>query len=564
MPAQIARWLWIPPGRARRGGGADFGPGAAAARVGLRGFSGFREYRKKSKQGFQRRGVGMSGPERMRLTWKAPGPVALRFAHSNEFVQILNGPIGSGKTTATMMKFIRLGQAQRPSLLSHHINAEGQPAPLRRFKVCAVRDTYRQLWKTTIPSWNERMPKTTGNWQGGEGAPASHNILFALSDGSFLDFTIEFVAIGDNAVEDVLRGYQVTAFYLNEMDLLAEAVLIYAKSRAGRFPGMDEGGPSWYGIIGDCNAPELDTWLYDNYFLKTPAELREDGVALFRQPSALSPHAENVSNLVPGYYEKQARGQPDWFKKRMLRNEPGYSRSGKPIYGEEFNDLVHVAEEPIAGVQGFGLRIGLDAGLDPSAIFGQKTPSGAWRIIGELVGDHGTGPMRFGKMLAAYLAEHFPGWEGIQAWADPSAFYGADKQDETSQTWVQIVEGQTALRIRPAPTNEPTARWEAVRLPLTRLIDGQPGFQLSPVCKKLRTGFNSAYRFRKKGQGETGVYSEQAEKNDVSHPHDALQYLCSGGGEDAEIRKRVAQDAARRTGQQRRTQDFDPYTGAAL
>ena len=55
---------------------------------------------------------------------------------------------------------------------------------------------------------------------------------------------------------------------------------------------------------------------------------------------------------------------------------------------------------------------------------------------------------------------------------------------------------------------------------------------------------NSGYRIRN-GAHLKVTYAEEAEKNASSHPHDALQYLLSGGGEDVEIRERAGE--ARRT-----------------
>jgi hypothetical protein len=175
---------------------------------------------------------------------------------------ILNGPIGSGKTTTCFMKAIRLAAAQMPSTRDRR----------RKFKLCVVRDTYRQLWKTTLPSWFKRVPRAIGEFTGAENAPATHKIEFRLEDGTSVDLQVDFVAIGENSVEDVLRGYEPTAFYLNEADLLAREVYTYARGRVGRYPDMSEGGPTWYGILMDCNAPELTSWLYLDMFRSTPAE----------------------------------------------------------------------------------------------------------------------------------------------------------------------------------------------------------------------------------------------------------------------------------------------------
>ena len=446
--------------------------------------------------------------------------------HATARTQIINGPIGSGKTTAAFMKALRLATKQQPS--SRERGDGGRP--LRKFKLCVVRDTYRQLWKTTIPSWFKRVPREVGEFHGADNAPAKHRILFDLADGTRVDFQIEFVAIGENSVEDVLRGYEPTAFYLNEADLLAREVYTYARGRAGRFPDMDEGGPTWHGIIMDCNAPELTSWLYQDFFKRLP-----EGVELFRQPSGLSPQAENMVNLPPGYYRDQVSGQPAWYVARMIENKPGHSRAGKPIY-PEFNDTLHVPELDLEPFPGRTLEIGLDAGLTPAAAIGQRGIGGQWRILDELTSEPGVGARRFAQRLAALLHERYSDLK-VMAYADPAAAYGVDKQAGEA-SWIDIVAHEAAITVRAAPTNALIRRLEAVRLPLTRLLDGQPGILLSPRCVVLREGFNSGYRFRRVNAGQEERYDEVPEKNEYSHPHDALQYLLSGGGEDLAVMTR--------------------------
>ena len=471
----------------------------------------------------------------LNLEWKPPGPVSAAFMRATKSVQILNGPIGSGKTTSCLMKAIRIASRQAPS------SRDG----VRKFKLCVVRDTYRQLWKTTLPSWWKRIPRDVGVFTGAENGPASHHVTFELGDKTTVDFHVDFIAIGENAVEDVLRGYEPTAFYLNECDLLAHEVYTYARGRAGRYPDMSEGGPSWYGVLADANAPELHSWLYQQIFKTTP-----DDVTLLRQPGAFEPGAENIENLPPGYYENQRSGQPDWYVKRMLENQPGYSRAGKPIY-PEFNDLLHVAPTMIEAIPGIPLQLGIDAGGTPAAAFAQRMPNGQWRILREVVTDQKTvtGALRMGDMIAKCLHDHFQVIRDLHAWADPSAAYGADKQAGEA-SWIEMVAARAQIRVDPAPTNRVLPRWEAVRKPLSTLIDGKPAFLLSPACVTLREGFNSGYRFRKLPGTESERFSEEAEKNEYSHPHDALQYLLSGGGEDMEIRgrsMRAEQDFATRS-----------------
>ena len=145
--------------------------------------------------------------------------------------------------------------------------------------------------------------------------------------------------------------------------------------------------------------------------------------------------------------------------------------------------------------------------------------------------------------LAQRLRERYGAWplDAIHGWADPSAAYGAD-QDAGELDWIQIVANGAGIRIDPAPSNAPPIRWEAVRHSLVLSIDRAPAFLLSPNCTALREGFNSGYRFRKLNiiGAEDRYNTEAADKNEFSHPHDALQYLMLGAGEYEAVMTRNA------------------------
>lgn len=492
---------------------------------------------------------------RLDLGWVAPGPVSAGFMRSGAQIVGINGPVGSGKTATALTKGIVKGQQQAPSTRDTARGPGGKAMPVRKFKLCVVRDTYRNLWRSTLPSWWKRIPREVGTFHGTENAPAQHRVNFALSDGTMLDYQIDFVAIGENAAEDVLRGYEPTAFLLNELDMLSEDVFNYARGRTGRYPDMSEGGPTWHGVLFDCNAPELNSWLYRKVFLATPEQREKMKLELFIQPSGLSPAAENLANLPGGaaYYTGQVEGQPEWYVRRMVENKPGYSRAGRPVY-PEFVDELHVREFDYA--EGLPLLVGLDAGGSPAAVIGQMMPNGQRRVLDELTAEQGTGPTRFGQDLARRFKERFPGARVIRGIADPSAAYGADRK-MGERSWIEIVAHEAGIPIIAAPTNKPVERWEAVRLPLTRLIDGQPAFLLHSRCTVLREGFHAGYRFKRFNQQEDR-YAEEAEKNEYSHPHDALQYFALEAGGHMDIAGR--RDAARAMVRAPVVHDWDPYS----
>jgi len=469
--------------------------------------------------------------ETLDIGWKPPGPISARFMASQARTIILNGPLGSGKTTSVFMKAVKFAKQQQPSKRHKVRNRNGVMVPARQFKLCVIRETYRQLWKTTLQTWFKRFPQDIGTFVGSKDAPATHNITFELRDGTAVQFIAEFAAIGDLDAESFMGGYEPTMLFLSEANLLSREVYTFGQGRAGRYPDMEDGGPTWHGVVMDCNAPELSSWVYQDFFRKTLPE----GVELYRLPSGFSPEAENLGGLPKNYYQDQKIGQEAWYIARMLENKPGYSRAGKPIY-PEYNDVLHCADGELEPIPGRPLVIGLDAGLTPAAVIGQQTINGCWILLDELTSEPGVGAKRFGQRLAALLHERYPEYI-VAGWADPAAAVGVDKT-AGEHSWIEIVAHELGIRIRPAPSNALTRRLEAVRLPLTRLIDGRPGLMVSTRCEMIREGFNSGYKFRKIHAGQEEKYDETPDKNEYSHPHDALQYMLSGGGEDMAVMNR--------------------------
>ena len=254
---------------------------------------------------------------------------------------------------------------------------------------------------------------------------------------------------------------------------------------------------------------------------------------MFRQPGGVqwdgarwvpNAAAENLANLPAGYYERQLAGQShDWIR-IYLANEPGFVLDGRPVYPEFFAS-VHVAPEPIAPVPGAPVVIGLDFGLTPAAVFCQRTSQGRWLVLAELVAED-MGAVRFSEQLAAHIAAWFPGFT-CTAWGDP-----ADSRSQTDErSCLDIVRAVAKIPARKAPTNSFTPRREAVAGALNRLIDGNPGFQLAPGCTMLRKGFAGGYHFRRVKVAGDERFHDAPDKNAYSHPHDALQYALSGGGE---------------------------------
>ncbi|MBJ7535294.1 hypothetical protein JDN40_14375 [Rhodomicrobium vannielii ATCC 17100] len=460
-------------------------------------------------------GISLSG--RM---FSAPGPVAAAFmADRHNSVRALLGPVGGGKTVACIHDLLT--------------NAALMPAcrdGVIRFRSVAIRDTYDRLEKTTIATWTQWVPKDLGTWVGGGGRSATHTLNFEVLRGGRkvpVEFEIIFAAIGDQAAEDFCRGFEVTACWLNEMDRLSPDVLTHIMGRIGRYPRaemMPAGVKYREFVIGDLNAPDIDDWFYRLF-----EETRPEGYAIYKQPSGLSPQAENIQNLQAGYYERLVTANvnnPKWVK-RFVHAAYGPSDEGEPVYSE-YSDDRHLSRVRLEPRKGVPIRLGVDAGIQrPAGVFTQWLPSGQWRILGEVVPGR-MGAKRFAGELKRWMTENAPGFEIAQAFCDPAGFAGGDTESG-ELAWAETVMHELGVAVLPAPSNEIGLRLDAVREELTYQIDGQtPALLLSSECKMLRKGFASHYRYARQLVAGTARYSDKPEKNDFSHCHDALQYVLLG------------------------------------
>ena len=277
----------------------------------------------------------MSGGS-INLEWAPPGPVAADFMADMAPISAIMGPVGSGKTTAALVKIVRHARLQKPS------PRDG----IRRYRHLVIRDTFVNIQRTILPSWFAIFPKDAGEFVGGP--PAVHRLIFNDGEGP-IHLQVDFMGLGDDAIENLLRGYEMTGFYANEADLLSYGTIDFLYSRTGRYPSALDGGVSWRGGWMDFNAPEQDHWLYqllvDGIIPETVPELPAAGFSFHVQPGGMDPKAENRRNLPADYYDRMLGTMPDWRARRLIHNQWGYSRDGKPVY-PEFRDAVHVS--PVA------------------------------------------------------------------------------------------------------------------------------------------------------------------------------------------------------------------------
>lgn len=488
--------------------------------------------------------------------YRPPGPIGQAYMKSRDPINVIMGPGGSGKTVVSCAKGPRHAAEYAPHDRDGWI----------RVKTLCVRDTYRSFARTALESWYNMFPEKhpwTFSHEGGQDRPVRHVLRWQVRRGHDLlnvEYTMETGAIGDNDLEAFAKGYEITYAWGNEYDLMPPNTLPTFFQRCGRFPPVEELAESEIARVsvdgrkmmegmglkveaheivlprivwGDMNPPDIDNPAFTVPFgeASKPGSIVRGvttGWTGFWQPGGLDNKAENRVGKPRSSYELEAATTKDKnLVRRMVHSLPAYAKDGTPVYEDYFDQARHVADERIEPVQGWGLTVGIDGGGSPAATIGQPTPFGGDRLLAEVVSDPGTGPTRFAMMVLAVLAREFPGLPVIGAWGDPSAWYGADKATDEFH-WMNTFIQAVGFNVEPAPSNEPSMRQEAVKHMLGMSIDGaRPGYQISPVCKKMIGGYSAHYKLSKKNSSsETDKLV--VVKNEYSHPHDAEQYRLLG------------------------------------
>ncbi len=468
------------------------------------------------------------------LSYKPDGNTLKNFLKGNEFFRGLRGPVGSGKSVACAIEVLRRALQQEK-------NAQGK----RKSRWAVIRNTNPQLKTTTIKTWLDWFPENEWgifSWS----VPYTHRINVG-------ELELEVIFLALDRPEDVkkLLSLELTGVWVNEARELPKSIIDACTMRVGRYPSMRDGGASWYGVIADTNAPEEDHWWpIMAGDVPVPDHLSRDEAFMlvkpenwnfYTQPSALledknkdgtlkgykrNNKCENQNNLTQDYYNNIIKGKMKGWIDVYVMNKLGSLEEDKPVY-PNWNMEIHLSKEDLEPAQ-TTVYVGIDFGLTPAAVFGQKLPNGRWIILQELV-CFDMGIARFSELLKYEFAKNYRNLD-IEVFGDPAGDFRA-QTDET--TPFQILR-QNGIMGKPTHSNDVALRIEAVETSLARLVEGSAGFLVDHRCINLKKGFNGGYFYRRM-QTSGDRYDEKPMKNRYSHVHDALQYLLLGAGEGKQL-----------------------------
>lgn len=485
------------------------------------------------------------------LLLESAGPVSDAFIMSRGTRDLLSGPVGSGKTTACVKRALRSAIEQPPLLVNGRRVNNGQ----RLYRLTIYRQTYAQLWGTTIKSWCKVLnpDKGIGQLRGSSPRPGQFVLDFEDAFGP-INLEANFLAWGDDADPDDLGGTEATDALLNEMPTLREDLFINLGRTVGRFPnrgeiGLPDDPRIPYGrIFGDCNAPPPDSWVFRDFWSPDKPE----NYRHFKQPGGRDPNAENLKAVGRTYYTGmiEANRHRPWWIKIKIDHKPGYNRETDVIYAD-FDDDVHVSQTPLPAYPVIPVLVGIDGGLTPAAAFEQELGDGQLNILAECVVKSGDEFDLAEKMKVVMGQPRFADCE-FHFQCDPSMDAGADTKIGSMRRRLADALGLKVTDIKLAPTNDPETRHAPIR---GKIKDGRRKLLVDAAhCPTIRRALAGTYQYHTThGTGDRG----RAVKNPDSHVMEAAEYgAMQCGTEAARIRKserdrlrREARDGTGRKGE---------------
>lgn len=451
----------------------------------------------------------------------APEDRVLRsYFFNREYFSGLAGPVGGGKTLASLQRFVWFAKQQKPHPVDN----------VRRTRWVSLRLTYRELERTTLKTWNEWWPRDIGEWRGGaNGEPATHKISFGLPDNTSVDMEIIFAAVGETDIVQFAGGFEVTGFHLGEAADHFDEVPKKMLERVGRYPRVDKSvgfeGATWSGGWCDFNMPDYGHWIERDLFTQPLP-----GWKAFRQPGGLDRDAENLANLPGGrkYYERMSKSMPDYQKRRFVDNQFGFSRTGKPVY-PEYDPFRHRSNMTLDPVRGRRIVAGVDQGRKPACTWQDKQiiPFPQLRILRELAAQ-GVDGETFGRMCGDFAHEQFPGVH-IDYVLDPAAWNITDTSKDDDDVWMNLFKlglGDRGTIVK-APNFKRAARERNIRSAMKdSLGPDKPGLLIDPSCQMVHDGFLNNFRFKKtSAPGRPDRFSDEVDKDMAEcHVCEAAEY----------------------------------------
>lgn len=231
-------------------------------------------------------------------------------------------------------------------------------------------------------------------------------------------------------------------------------------------------------------------------------------------------------DAVTSEYIQGLEASPESWKKTYLYGLPGFvEHEGIAIYANSFNADRHVSYETIPFdrrkplIRGWDMNVN---GIHKACVIGQLDDFGTLNILDEVVKDD-AGISRFVREVQRVCNTKYPTAISGKDFVDPAAFE-ISQIELKAPTHIMADYGFIAV----SGDKHLGLRHEAVsNLLLTSPSANREGLRIDgTTCHSLVQGFLGGYKYKVRDEADQ-ILSPKPDKNLYSHPHDALQYLCS-------------------------------------
>lgn len=412
-----------------------------------------------------------------------PNPLQKRFIESRAKADLFSSRMGEGKSAALAW-----------STFYHTRHNPGAEWAL-------IRDTWENMQATTMKTFFEWFPP------GIAGEFHATKKVFKWASG-LAQGEVQFLGMDDPQDASKLMSRSLAGFGIDEpapaigSGGVDELIFDIGMSR------LRQTGMKWYGAKLAENNPDENHWTYRKF-----VQPGTEGYTVW-QPT----NPENAHNLPASYYEDLRKiwgHRPDLLR-RFVDGEFGFQQLGKAVT-PQWSDKMHLAVglSPIPRQQVYILW---DFGHNPTAIFTQKSPMGAWLILDAIVGENIGVEELIMDMVKPLIADRYKKMR-LQHIGDPAG--NEREQTSTSRTAVRYILQELGGSWRSGPVRT-AARIDPLQAVLTRTLNGRGLVQVdreraNKVYQALRGGWH--YH-----TARSGLIGTEPVKNEHSHPGDAMGY----------------------------------------
>jgi len=462
-----------------------------------------------------------------------PTPTGTRYHDNDDFIKMITGPYGSGKSTIVAMDLLYYALTQTPA-----------PDNVRYTRVGVIRASYPNLIQSTRETLLQVLPEDYGSITMGS-APLRGVYIFPLGDGTTVHLEVVLTAVATMEDAEKLKSANWSFAWMNEASEMEPGIMEFLTSRVGRYPSNDMGGCSYSGILLDFNRPPpghhllatmadpvlrltdehgLEKEIPIAVFIQPPAafkEVKEDDSVIYRA----NPEAENLENLRGGieYYSTQIAswlklGHTDYIESLFCMLDTPL-RDGQAVF-PQFSMEHHVAKNALEPQGYTPVIVGMDtSGIHPAATFWQEN-QGKWCCLDEIMGIEMGLEAFMEEALVPMIRGRYPTCDAIIS-CDP-----ANARDSFTALSPTAHLERLGFRIYLPQSNLPKIRIRAVEVLLNKQVGG---IMVSPTCKGVIRAMLGGYHYtaRRVVSSTAGkIYNSRPEKNDDSHLADSVQYAA--------------------------------------